>query len=254
MKISVITATMNSEKTILGCISSVASQSFVNTEHIIVDGLSTDSTMQIVKNFKGRDVQIISENDCGIYDALNKGISKSTGDVVCFLHSDDLYPHSFVLERVAASFSSNPNLCAVYGDLEYVSKNNVSRVIRKWRSEAFSRSRLERGWMPPHPTLFVKKEHYKDMGGFDISYKISADYLSILKFFTSDDFVTEYIPQVLVTMRLGGVSNRSLSSIIMKTKEDWRAIKYLNLRWDKAVCLLLNKNLSKIRQFSFPRW
>lgn len=246
--ISVVTATWNCAKTLPDCIASVARQNYTNIEHVIVDGDSTDGTIEVINKHIDQIAKFKSERDKGIYDALNKGIQLATGNVVGFLHADDLYASDDVLSKIAQAFE-DPTVCAVYGDLEYVSRHDTSKVIRRWQSRTFKQGDLRWGWMPAHPTLYVRRDWYSKIGGFDISYRIAADYLSILKFFTQPEFKTEYIPDVLVIMRLGGASNKSIKAIIKKTKEDWRALRCCHFNVPNALRAIAWKNLSKLYQF-----
>ena len=247
LKVSIITATWNSESTILECLDSVGSQSYKNLEHIIVDGKSSDGTVNIINstiNNINSTTIFISEPDNGIYDALNKGIMASTGEIIGFLHSDDLYSNSNILSHVMESFT-DPNICAVYGDLQYVKKDDTTKVIRKWKSSHFQRWKLYFGWMPPHPTLFVRREWYKKIGNFDTRYKISADYDSILSLFLNRDFIVKYIPILFIKMRMGGASNRSLVNVILKSKEDLCIARNHKLG---SIFPIFFKNISKIIQ------
>jgi glycosyltransferase len=246
--ISIITATYNCASTLPDCIDSIAQQTYTKHEHVIVDGASADGTIDVINHYSNQITTFITEPDQGIYDALNKGIKLSTGDVVGFLHADDMYASYEVLSKIAKVFE-DPEICAVYGDLDYVSQQDTSRVIRRWKSKPFKRSDLSRGWMPAHPTLYVRREWYECIGGFDTSYHIAADYLSILKLFMNPEFKTVYIPNVLVTMRLGGASNQSLKAIIKKTKEDWRVLRICGYNKTNALCAIVWKNLSKLAQF-----
>lgn len=248
IKISIVTATWNCTKTLPDCLASVARQRYDNIEHVIVDGASTDGTIDVVNRHIDQVAIFKSERDKGIYDALNKGINLATGDVVGFLHADDLYASDDVLSKVAKAFE-DPNVCAVYGDLEFVSQHDTTKVIRRWQSNPFKMRDLGWGWMPAHPTLYVRREWYALIGGFEISYRIAADYLSILKLFTQPGFKAEYIPDVLVTMRLGGASNKSIKAIIKKSKEDWRALRSCNFSVPSAARAIAWKNLSKLSQF-----
>ena len=245
LKISVITASWNSAKTIKDTLASVAEQDYQHIEYIIIDGASTDDTVAIIKE-SGVNVDVlVSEKDRGIYDALNKGIGLATGDAVGFLHSDDIFANTSVLTRIADAFTTN-NADSVYGDLEYVSKDASNKIIRKWKSGEFSRNNMRNGWMPPHPTFYMKRCHYRQFGGFDLDYKIAADYDSILRYLWLHRLNAVYIPEVMVMMRVGGVSNRSLKNIIQKSKEDRRAMRKNGLPWPLA---LIKKNVSKIEQF-----
>jgi glycosyltransferase len=188
---------------------------------------------------------LISEPDRGVYDALNKGIRHATGEVVGFLHSDDIFEDSEVLAKMAQAFA-DPAVDAVYGDLVYVRHDDIRRVVRYWRSGRYDRAALSRGWMPPHPTFYVRRTVYLQLGGFDTRYRIAADYDSILRLLSVGKIRVAYIPEVLVRMRVGGMSNRSLRAIIRKSTEDLRALQRNGVGgyWS-----LLQKNLSKLSQF-----
>lgn len=249
MKITVITATYNSDRNIECCLDSIAMQTYKNIEHIIIDGNSNDSTLKKIENHPFNSTKIITEPDKGIYFALNKGIKYSTGDVIGFLHSDDFFPHDRVIEDICKEFKKNQSLNAVYGDLEYVSQKDTKKIIRKWKSKPFKPILLGRGWMPPHPSLYVKKKSLESIKGFDTSFRISADYMFILQIFSKEDFKSSYLPKVLVKMRVGGTSNRSLSKIFLKSKEDWNALRKNNFNNMKSVRALVSKNFSKVTQF-----
>jgi glycosyltransferase len=249
IKISVITATWNCKATITGCLESVAGQTYLEREHVVIDGASSDGTLELLQSRESQIDVLVSEPDDGIYDALNKGISRSSGDVIGFLHSDDLYAHPDVLANIAAEFEKDPCVCAVYGDLQYVRKDDTSVVVRNWKSGSFSTNRLAWGWMPPHPTLYVRKVWYERIGGLDTRYRIAADYYSILQLFSQSDFKAVYIPEVLVKMRLGGASNQSLKAIIQKSAEDWHALRRMGVGAFGGVGALLWKNLSKVAHF-----
>ena len=244
MKISVITACFNSENTIRSAIESVLSQDYENIEYIVVDGASTDGTLRIVNDYSERISRIISEPDKGIYDALNKGIEAATGDLVGFLHSDDLFADDSTLRTVAESAEGQD---AVYGDLNYVSAHDTSHIVRRWKSKDFTPDLLKQGWMPPHPSLYLRRDIYRDQGGFDRSFRIASDYESVLRYFSQPDFKARYIPKVLVTMRLGGVSNGSLRGILRKMSEDYAALRKNNI--GSPLVALVWKNFSKIPQF-----
>jgi glycosyltransferase involved in cell wall biosynthesis len=249
IKISIVTATWNCASTVVDCLDSVAEQTYPEREHVVIDGGSRDGTVEVLQARKGQLAVLVSEPDRGIYDALNKGIARATGDVVGFLHADDLYAHPDVLARVAAAFEADPTICAVYGDLQYVRKGNTADVVRHWKSSPFTPTRLAWGWMPPHPTLYVRREWYERIGGLDTHYRIAADYLSILQLFTQPGFKAAYLPEVLVKMRLGGASNRSLKAIVRKSFEDWSALRSTRVGAFGGVGALVWKNLSKIGQF-----
>ena len=245
MKISVITATYNSAETLSDCLDSVRKQTHPDVEHVVIDGASKDSTLALLESRRGDIAVLVSEPDGGIYDALNKGISKSTGDVIGFLHSDDFYPAADVLAQVAHAFA-DPMVDAVYGDLEYVSRRQVNNVIRRWKAGAFRRRDLALGWMPPHPTLFVRRALYARIGGFDTGFPIAADYHSVLRLFSLPGFHAVYLPWVIVKMRAGGASNRSLTNILRKSRQDLAALRQTG---SGGMFSLLAKNLRKIPQF-----
>lgn len=190
-------------------------------------------------------MRIVSEPDRGIYDALNKGIRAATGDVIGLVHSDDFLAHPLVLERVAARFAET-GADAVYGDLDYVSASDTTRVIRHWRSGAFTPQKLARGWMPPHPALFLRREVFERLGSYDTSYRIAADYDAILRYFGRGGICPAYLPEVLVKMRVGGESNRSLGRILRKSREDYRALRSNGV---SGLGALVWKNASKLPQF-----
>jgi glycosyltransferase involved in cell wall biosynthesis len=245
MKISIITATFACAETVGDCLASVAGQSYAKREHIAIDGASLDGTLAVLQAHRAGLAALVSEPDGGIYDALNKGIARATGDVVGFLHADDLYADPDVLARVAAAFA-DPAVEAVYGDLLYVGKEDTDRVIRHWRSGEYRRGRLGWGWMPPHPTLYLRRELYERLGVFDTRYRIAADYDLMLRVLSGMTGRVVYLPQVLVRMRVGGASNRSVRHVLRKSWEDYRALRENRIGGVRA---LVWKNLSKIPQF-----
>ncbi|MCA0132438.1 glycosyltransferase family 2 protein [Winogradskyella alexanderae] len=249
MKVSIITATYNSEKTIEKALRSVLNQTHDNIESIIVDGQSRDETEVIVKHlitqYPSRSIRWHSEQDDGIYDALNKGINMASGDVIGFVHSDDLLASPDILQNMVNIFETE-NCDGVYGDLKYVQFNDPERVVRFWKSQAFKSGLLKKGWMPPHPTVFLGRSVYERLGGFDTTFKIAADYDFLLRLFLTSSFSIHYIPKTITLMRLGGVSNRSLKSILNKSKEDYRALKKNKVG---GLGALLLKNSSKLSQF-----
>ena len=245
MKISIITAVYNNCETIAAALDSVLEQTGADVELIVIDGGSTDGTLAVLTGYADRLAVLVSEPDRGIYDALNKGIRWASGEVVGLLHSDDLFADGSVLKRVAEAFA-DPQVAAVYGDLLYVRKNNPDEVVRYWRAGAFSRARLGWGWMPPHPTFYVRRAVYERLGVFNTKYHIAADYDCILRFLGKGGVQVGYIPEVLVKMRVGGASNRSLKNILRKSQEDYRALKNNGVG---GIGALVWKNLSKLPQF-----
>jgi len=249
MKISIITATYNCLPVIADCLASVKDQSYEDVEHVVIDGASTDGTLAILQAHRAQLDVCVSEPDSGIYDALNKGIICASGDIVGFLHADDLFNSSDVLGHVATVFAADPSVTAVYGDLHYVQRAAPDKVVRTWRSAPFMQSRLAWGWMPPHPTLYIRREWYDRIGGFDTRYRIAADYYSTLQLFSRPDFKAVYLPEVMVRMRLGGVSNRSLRTLLRKSAEDWDALRRSGFGSVSAFRALMWKNLGKLGQF-----
>ncbi len=246
MKVSIITATFNSALTIENNLQSIENQTYKNIEHIIIDGKSTDKTLEKIKKYEKNIFKIISEKDNGIYDALNKGIENSNGDIICFLHSDDFFFNEHVIENVVKSFKKNPT-DSLYGDLFYVDFNDTNKIIRYWRSQKFQRKLFEFGWMPAHTTFFVKKEIYKKFGKFNLDLKISADYELMLRFLYKNCISTQYLPEIIVKMRVGGKSNASIKNRIIANKEDKKAWKINNLKLPFYTIYL--KPIRKIFQF-----
>ncbi|MCA3894931.1 glycosyltransferase family 2 protein [Vibrio vulnificus] len=245
MKVSVITATYNSSQTIVDTVRSLEGQTYSDIEYIIIDGASKDNTLQVIEQNCSRVSKIISEPDRGIYDALNKGIQAATGDIIGFLHSDDLLAYPQAIADLVNTMQASQSQ-AVYADLEYVSKDDISKTVRLWTSGEYQKQNLLNGWMPPHPTFYMRRECYEALGVFDLSFRISADYDSLLRYLWLNSVTMSYLPKVLIKMRVGGASNRSLSNIYKKSCEDIRALKNSQVFWPKA---LLIKNVSKIPQF-----
>ncbi len=246
MKISVITATYNSEQSILSALDSISTQNYKNVELVVIDGASKDNTITKIKEIFTGDLKIISEKDNGIYDALNKGIATATGDVIGFVHSDDFLASKEILSKIAKIFQEE-KVDGVYGDLQYVNKEDTSTVIRYWKSEIFKPELLKKGWMPAHPTLFLKKEIYEKYGLFNLDYNIAADYDLMLRIFSDTTLKFSYLPEVITKMRVGGASNRSLKNIKLKSTEDLRALKANGIK--NPIKVLAYKNFSKLGQF-----
>lgn len=240
---TVITCTFNSEETIADCIGSVMNQSYPNIEHLIIDGLSSDSTLDVVKRINPN-CKIISEKDYGIYDAFNKGILNSSGQIIGFLHSDDIFYNKDCIKKINTKFKQD--IDGVYGNLNYVSKIDKNKIIRRWVSSQHSHSLIFKGWMPPHPTLFLRKKIYEKHGLFNLDYKISSDYDFMVRIFKDSQLNFSHIPSVITNMRIGGNSNRNILNILRKMKEDLRIIKSNKIG---GYTTLIKKNISKINQF-----
>jgi glycosyltransferase len=245
MKISIITATFNSAKTIRDTLESVRAQQYPNVEHLIIDGLSSDETLNIVKQFSNV-TKVVSEKDKGIYDAMNKGVQMASGEIIGILNSDDIYIDDKVIKEIAEIFQDQTvDVC--YADLQYVNEEDTNKLVRNWKSGPFKKSSFLYGWMPPHPTLFLRRRVYDKAGLFDVSFKSSADYELMLRVFLRNDFNIKYLPRVIVKMRTGGASNASLRHRIAANKEDRMAWKVNNLR--PYFFTLYLKPIRKIFQF-----
>ncbi len=249
MKISVITAVFNNAATIRDALESTLSQRYPDVELVVVDGGSTDGTQKIIKSYRDRIATYVSEPDRGIYDALNKGLHLATGDVVGFLHSDDVFADADALSRIARALEDS-TADACYGDLNYVRKEPPHAVVRAWSAGEFIARKLALGWMPPHPTLYVRRAVYERLGGFDTRYRIAADYDWMLRLLTQSAQV-RYVPHVQVLMRVGGASNRSLNNIVRKSREDWQALRSNGFGVFAAAYALAGKNIGKLPQFLF---
>ena len=246
LKVSIITVCYNSAETIENTIQSVLSQDYSTIEYIIVDGKSTDATLQIIEKYKTQISKIISEKDEGIYFAINKGIAMATGDIIAILHADDLYSNLQIISKVVRIFLEQ-QVDTVYGDLQYVERNDISKVRRNWRSGEYTEGLFLKGWMPPHPTFFVRKKCYEKYGVFNTLLKSSADYELMLRFLYKYKCSTAYIPEVLVKMRVGGKSNASLINRIKANREDKKAWLMNDLK--PGIFTLIRKPFSKFGQF-----
>ena len=247
MKISIITVAYNSAATISDTLRSVASQSHRDIEHIVIDGASTDNTLDVVRAHGPHLTRLVSEHDQGIYDAMNKGLRLASGDVIGFINSDDFYASTEVIAKVVKAFS-DPTVDACYGDLCYVKPDDVASVVRYWRSSAFSPGLFLRGWCPPHPTLYVRRRVYERFGEFDLRYRIAADVELMMRFLEVHRINALYIPEILVRMRTGGTTNRSVSNIVRQNLEIWRALKDHGLR-PSVSSFVAGKLLSRGKQF-----
>ena len=245
MKISIITTVLNAEKTIEQCLKSVNSQS-VGAEHIVVDGGSSDGTLEIVKKKGPHVAQIISEPDAGIYDGMNKGIQRAEGDIIGILNADDFYARDHILEKVAEAFTEQ-DIAACYGDLVYISRQDPLRIERYWKSQPFDVNKFFWGWMPPHPTFFVRRWVYRQYGLFNLKLGSAADYEIMLRFLLKYRLPALYLPMIMVCMRTGGVSNVSLKNRLLANWNDlaaWRANNLSPYPWTTLL-----KPLRKIDQF-----
>ena len=248
MKISIVTATYNSESFINDCLDSIRLQNYKNIEHIIVDGASADKTLSLLNIRRDQINVLLSEKDKGVYDAMNKGIDLAQGDIVGFLNSDDIYANKNVLSKVANLFTNNPMLDACYADLIYTKKYDISKKIRYWKSNKYKVGLFSKGWSPPHPTFFVRRAIYEKLGKFDLSYKISSDVELMFRFIDIHKINTQYIPEVWVKMRMGGLSNNSFKNILKQNLEVLHALKNHN-RPNNFIIFFIYKIISRFKQF-----
>jgi len=245
VKISIITVVRNSVRTIEQTMLSILSQTYRNVEHIVVDGGSTDGTLKILDRYRDQISEIFSGPDLGIYDAMNKGLRLASGDVVGFLNADDVYAHEGVLKQVV-DVMADARVDACYADLVYVDKDDPNKVVRYWKSQPYEDGLFLKGWMPAHPTFFVRRDVYREQGGFDLSYRRQADFELAMRLFLKGGIRTVYIPQVLVLMRSGGASS-SLIHILQGNIEAYRACKEYGL--GVTPLFVVRKILSRVPQF-----
>lgn len=246
MKISIITAVYNGAKTVADTMRSVAEQSHSDVEHIIIDGASTDGTLGVIGQYAAGNTRIVSEPDNGVYDAMNKGLRLATGEVVGFLNADDVYENQDVLKRIAGVFD-NSEIDACYGDLVYVSPRDTRRIVRYWRSRPYRDGLFERGWMPAHPTFYAQRSVYRRLGGFDPEFERQADFELTMRYLAVHKIRSVYIPEILVRMRAGGMSNSRVVNILRGNVEAYRACRKNNLPISPAFIGI--KILSRIPQF-----
>lgn len=254
MKISLVTVTYNSGKTLSDTIASVLSQTYINIEYIVVDGLSQDNTIEIIKEhepqFKGR-MKWISEKDNGLYDAMNKGIRMATGDVIGIINSDDFYHRNDVIEKVVINLECNSNIKAVYGDVRFVNPTNLSKTVRYYSSKLFTPKLFRFGFMPAHPTFFTYRKYFQEFGYYKTDYKIAADYELLVRFLCIHQLESKYIASDFMKMRLGGTSTASFKSNWLLNKEIVRACKENGI-WT-CMPLLMLKYIIKGFEFIFVK-
>jgi glycosyltransferase len=246
MRLSVITVCRNARETIGEALSSVHRQSHPAIEHIVIDGASSDGTLDVLRARQSGIARLVSEPDEGLYHAMNKGIALATGDYVGFLNADDIYAHPDVLARIAEA--SRGGACdAAYGDLVYVRQTDPGAVVRYWRSGPYAAGRIERGWMPAHPTFFVRTALLRKLGGFDTRYRYQADYELMVRLFLKERISSAYVPEVLVRMRAGGHTNRSLRNVYRGNMEAYRAC--IDNGTSVSPVFILQKMFSRLPQF-----
>ena len=249
MTISIITATYNSAATVRDTFVSILSQSFKDYELVVVDGASKDETMDIIREyeprFEGR-MRWVSERDGGIYDAMNKGISRATGDVIGILNSDDFYTSDDVLETVAIALDGS-DIDAVYGDIHYVNDGELDKCVRYYSSAGFKRERMMQGWMPAHPSFYCRREVYQKYGLFDTSFKVAADFEQLLRLIYVENIRIQYISKDFVTMRTGGASTDGLKARARIMNDHLRAFKKNGIR--NNVFRLSTRYFEKLLEF-----
>ena len=244
--VSIITPVLDRKNTIDSAIKSVLGQTYRNIEYLIVDGGSTDGTIEVINKYREKISKFISEKDKGVYDGMNKGIRMASGEIIGILNSDDVYASDNVIEEVVKAMEeSNADCC--WGDLVYVDAKDTNKIIRYWKSSEYEPGKFKKGWMPPHPTFFVRRWVYEKYGRFNLDFPISADYELMLRFLEKYKIRSCYIPQVMVKMRVGGQSNKSIINIIKANIECYKAWKINGLEVDFFRIFL--KPLSKIRQY-----
>lgn len=248
MRISIITATYNCASVVGDCLSSIAGQTYENVERVVIDGASTDSTLDVLQAHRDALTVVVSEPDGGIYDAMNKGITLATGDIIGFLNSDDFYADNEVLSTVAKVFESDSTLDACYSDLIYVDPADTARTVRYWQSGDFFPGSFAKGWMPPHPTFFVRRSVYERYGLFNLDYRIAADVELMMRLLEIHKIRVCYAPEVWVKMRLGGTTNKSFKNIWIQNREVLGAMKGHNLSVNSFL-FFTHKLLSRGQQF-----
>jgi len=246
IKVSIITVSFNSVATIPDTINSVVNQSYPNIEYIIIDGASSDGTRDVINSYGQKITKFTSESDNGIYDALNKGIKLASGDIVGILNSDDFFYNSMVIEKIVKAFIDN-RIDAVIGDVQFVDPVQTSKVVRYYSSKKFNLSKFRFGFMPPHPSFYVKRELFEKLGYYKTDYKIAADYELLLRFLSIHGIKCKYLGMPFVSMRTGGVSNKSISSNITLNKEIARACRENGLRTNYL--FIYSKYITKVFEF-----
>ena len=245
MKVTIITVVFNNAATISDAIDSVLNQTYKDIEYIIIDGKSTDGTLETINNYGKQITKVVSEEDSGIYDAMNKGLSIASGEIIGFINADDMLHNNQCIEKIVNKF--NREIDAVYGDKIYVDRNDATKLLRYWKAGNFNKQKYKYGWMTPHLSTYFKKRIYDEFGVFDRRFKIAADYELMLRFLYKNNIKVRYIPEVIATMRAGGVSNSSLLNIIISNYEVYRSWKVNGLSVSPMIMII--KPLSKLKQF-----
>jgi glycosyltransferase involved in cell wall biosynthesis len=249
MKVSIITVTYNSAATIAGCIASVNEQTYPDIEHLVIDGASKDNTVDIIRNMPNRVSHLVSEPDKGIYDAMNKGIALATGDVIGILNSDDFYSTPDAIAKIVSVFEKG-QVDGVYGDICFVRPENLNKVVRYYSARWFNPSLFRFGFMPPHPSIYIRRRCFQELGYYKADYKIAADYELLIRFLKVNRIKTRYLNFCVVTMRTGGDSTRNLKSNWILNKEIVRACRENGIYTNMLI--LMFKYVFKISGVLFP--
>lgn len=245
MKVSIITVVYNNVDTIKEAIESVINQTYHDIEYILIDGKSNDGTLEIIESYGDKISKVVSEEDSGIYDAMNKGLSLSSGDIIGFINADDKIDNNEIIKNVVNHFIDDVDI--VYGDLIFVDRLDSTKICRHWKAGKFKKIKYKFGWMTPHPSTYIKKEIYEKYGSFDLRFKIAADYELMLRFMYKNNLRVKYLPEVIVRMRDGGISNNSLFNIFTANYEVFKSWKVNNLSVSPLIILI--KPLLKLKQF-----
>ncbi len=248
MKVTIITVTFNSAKFLRDCIDSVVNQSYQNIEHILIDAASTDGTIDIIKEYEHKIARWVTEKDNGMYDAINKGMNMATGDVIGILNSDDMLASKDVIDSIVKCFEEN-KVDSLYGDLVYVDQQNTKKVIRYWKGFSYKRYRFTYGWMPAHPTFYFRRDLLHELGGYESHYFTAADYEFMARYLYRYRISSIYLPMLIVKMRVGGQSNRNISSRLRANRRDYLAMKINNIPFPHIASIL--KPLIKLRQYYY---
>lgn len=246
MKVSIVTVTFNSARFLEDCIRSVQMQQYKNIEHIIIDGKSTDGTVDIIKKNEKGITRWVSEADRGIYDAINKGMAMATGEVIGILNSDDVLDNDRVITDIVNAFLTEGK-DVVYGDLEVVAQDDTTKVLRIWKGQSFDRNRFRYGWMPAHPTFYVKRALIAKYGGYETHYFTAADYEFMARYLYQHKVSATYLPELIVRMRTGGASNKDLKQRLRANRRDYLAMKRNKIPFPLIASIL--KPLIKLHQF-----
>jgi glycosyltransferase involved in cell wall biosynthesis len=250
LTVSIITVTYNNVSTITETINSVLAQSYPDIEYVIIDGSSTDGTVAVVNSYGKKITKFISEPDYGIYDAINKGIRFASGDILGVLNSDDFFYDDNVIERIAAAFIDT-DIDAVFGDVQFVDPLNTKKVVRYYSSKHFSTAKFRFGFMPAHPSFYVKRELFEKFGYYKTDYKIAADYELLIRFLHVNKIACKYLEMPFIIMRMGGISNKSVFSNFTLNKEIARACKENGIKTN--IFFIYSKYFTKIFEFSGKR-